>query len=687
MLFSFTLQQDNENKEKFIVQLVIENIENKHYHPLKIDDDFSRKVFHDYMKMLDNSKKFLIEPDVKKLKGYEDKIDDEINASSLEFFDLSCEIIDKRISEASEYYKEILSKPFDYDKDEMIETDGDKLKFEPNEAALKDSWRKALKYQTILRLNEALDIQEKAIASHDTIVKIKTFDELEKETRDKVMKSNDEWFKSLKQIDRNDRFSIYMAAITSVFDPHTEFFPPKNKEEFDMRMSGKFEGIGATLRQKDGYTNVESIVPGSASWKQGDLKPGDIILKVAQGSEEPVDIVGMRLDKAVQLIRGKKGTDVRLTVKKLDGRIVIISIIRDVVILEETYAKSAIIKEDKKPLSIGYIKLPSFYMDFNDYSGRRCSKDVKVELEKLTQEGVKGIILDLRDNSGGSLPEVVDMGGFFITKGPIVQVKQPDSPAQYLSDTDPRVQYDGPLIIMVNVMSASASEILAAAMQDYKRAVIIGTSSTFGKGSVQRYFNLDEQVPSQFKEFMPVGALKVTTQKFYRVNGGATQLKGVTPDIILPDIYTYMNVGEKELDNYMSWDEIKPAAFEPWTPSNYDLATIINKSKARVAKDSIFKQVDENAKRMKKQNDKTYYTLNLKKFREEQKQMKEEADKFKNLQQSPTVLKVFVLKTDSIAMLGDTVKKSRTSSWFETIKKDIYLDEAAHVMQDMMNKK
>jgi len=681
---AFTLKQDNEAKEKFLIKLVVDDINKFHFHPQDINDEFSKKVFKEYLKLLDFNKKFLIESDIKKLSKYETKLDDELKSSSLEFFDLSLDIITKRIDEAVIYYQEILSHPFDYTKDEMIETDGEKLNFEPNEAALKESWRKALKYQTILRLTEALEIQENAIAKHDTTIKIKTFEELEKDAREKVLKSNDEWFKSLKQFDRNDRFGLYVNAFTNVFDPHTEYFPPKNKEDFDIRMSGKFEGIGATLRQKDGYTTVENIVPGSASWRQGDLKTGDVILKVAQGADEPVDIVGMRLDKAVQLIRGKKGTEVRLTVKKIDGRIMVISIIRDVVILEETYAKSAVLKMKEQKLTIGYIKLPSFYVDFNDYNGRKCAKDVKLELEKLTEENVNGIILDLRENTGGSLSEVVEMGGYFIPKGPIVQVKQPKLPAELLLDTDPRVQYGGPLIILVNGNSASASEILAAAMQDYKRAVIIGTP-TFGKGSVQRIYNLDEMnMSNSSNEFLPLGALKVTTQKFYRVNGGATQLKGVTPDIILPDFYSYMNIGEKELDNHLEWDEIQPATYEKVQNSSYNMNEIIQKSKMRTDKDSIFALVDDNAKRMKKLSDKTSFTLNLKEYREEQKKLKDESEKYKNISRTNSLLNIYTVKADSASTARDTIKLSRNENWFQLLKKDIYINEAAQVMKDMI---
>lgn len=680
----YTFRSDASEKEVVVLAIVMEQINMNHYNKLKIDDDFSKTVFADFMEDIDYTKKFLLSSDLKKLKKFETLIDNELNDHTLEFFDLSTSIINERIIEAEGYYKDILAQPFDFSVDETIEIDGKKIGYATTKDELKDSWRKALKYQTMLQLYESIEIQEKAIETKDTAVKIKSFEELEADARKKTLTTNEEYFKSLKQVDRDDRFDLYVNTITNLYDPHTEFFAPKEKDDFDIRMSGKLEGIGATLRVKDSYITVESLVPGSPSWKQGELKAGDKILKVAQGNAEPVDIVGMRLDKAVQLIRGKKGTEVRLTVKKIDSRIVIISIIRDVIVIEESYAKSAIVMS-KDGHRVGFVKLPSFYIDFNDRNGRACAKDIGIEIDKLNKEGVEGIVLDLRDNSGGSLQEVVTMGGFFIPRGPIVQVKQTNLPPHIMMDDDSRTQFNGPLIVMVNFMSASASEILAAAMQDYKRAIIIGTASTFGKGTVQRYFDLDPVTSAQFSKYKPLGAIKVTTQKFYRINGGATQLKGVIPDIIFPDVYTYMEIGEKEMKHALKWDEITPAIYLDMPPK-YDRAKVITLSQKRIATDSTFILIDENAKRMKKQYDHTQHSLQFNNFKAYQVKLQEEAKKYKDILDKETGIKITSLSSEVSKTAIDSAYQERTANWHKSLGKDAYLFETIQVMDDMLRK-
>ncbi|RZK27879.1 MAG: tail-specific protease, partial [Hymenobacter sp.] len=363
--------------------------------------------------------------------------------------------------------------------------------------------------------------------------------------------------------DTSETLANYANTIANTYDPHTEYFAPKDKEEFDYQLTGRLEGIGATLREKDGLIYIEEIVPGSASFRQGQLKKGDAILRVAQGATEPVSIEGWHTAKAVTLIRGKKGTEVRLTVKKPDGSTKIIPIIRDVVINEETYAQSAIIN-DPSGKKIGYLRLPGFYADFNNNGGRSSADDVKKELAKLNAEGAQGIVFDLRTNGGGSLTDAVEMAGLFMPSGPMVQVHDSRGVTNVLNDKDPRVQYTGPLVVLVNKYSASASEILAAAVQDYKRGIIMGSTSTYGKGTVQRVVDLDETLPAELNALKPFGSLKFTMQKFYRVTGASTQFKGVASDIVLPDVYSYLDQGEKESDYPLKWDEIKPASFRPW---------------------------------------------------------------------------------------------------------------------------
>ena len=673
--FTFVLEGD---KEQAIDQTLMQSLKMLHYSPLEINDAFSEKVYKLYIKRLDAGKKFLIKQDIDELKKFEHSIDEDVNEGTFNFFDKSLEIINGRIDEAKVYYKDILDRPFDFTKEETVELDADKLSFSKSKEDLKDAWRKSLKYQVLEKINEKMESQAKAKEKSDTVT-IKTKDELEIDARKKLLKTYDDYFKRLGNFKRNDRLDIYFNVITSIYDPHTEFFAPKDKANFDVTMSGQFFGIGAQLQEKDDYIKVTNIIPGTPSYHDGRLKEGDYILKVAQGAADPVDVANMRLDDVVQLIRGKKGTEVRLTVKKPDGSIIIIPLIRDVVVIEETYAQSVIIKGKK---NIGYIKLPSFYADFSGNGGPSCAKDMKKELLKLKDENVDGVIIDLRYNGGGSLNDVVDMTGLFIDRGPIVQVKQRGGVPQMLDDRDPSITYSGPLTIMVNSNSASASEIMAAAIQDYKRGVIVGTSpTTFGKGTVQRVYELDDVLKPSQSNLKPLGSVKITTQKFYRINGGATQLRGVTPDIILPDPYSLLDQGEKEQDYPMAWDEIAPANYQALKPA-YNVEKLKKQSDERRKNNPNFDVLEQAAKRYKKQKDSTIVSLNFDKFIAEQKRYKAESKKMEELDKEIPGMEVIALKADAIPE-SDTVKVKKAKDWYKSIKKDIYLNETLNIMGDM----
>lgn len=676
---SFKIYEGSE-KEKTIMNVIVRILDYNHFEDIDINDEYSKDVYKMYLENIDFGKRFLLKSDIKKLQKYETRIDDEINNLTFEFFELSVEIIEQRMDEAGDYYHEILEKPFDFTKKETIEIDPEKRDYPKNEKEAKDQWRKYLKYNVLQKYTTAIKQQEDAKERNDTTFEYKDYKELEAQARKEVMKTYDDWFERMKQLDRDDHFASYMNAITAVFGPHTEYYPPKAKEDFDISMSGKLEGIGATLQQKEGYIKVVEIVPGSPCWKQGDLEVGDKILKVAQGEELPINIVGMRLDKAVRFIRGKKGTEVRLTVEKADGSIVIIPIIRDVVVIGETYAKSTIVTDKDSTIKIGLIYLPKFYADFNNKNGRRCAIDVAKEVEKLNHEGVDGIILDLRNNGGGSLQDVVEMSGLFIEKGPIVQVKARKSAKRVFKDDDPKLQYDGRLLVMVNIFSASASEILAAAMQDYERAIIFGGKTTHGKGTVQQFSDIDNLVRD--KSIKPLGVVKLTTQKFYRINGGTTQLEGVTPDIVFKDNYHYIETGEKDLEHALGWDEISVANYEKWTPK-YDRKTVISNSLQRMENDTLFEILDQNAQRMKKQRDQTEYSLNLEEYQAMLKERRKSAERYNNLKNYKSDLNFYLLEDDKVAMKTDTIQKASYESWQKNLKKDKYLKEAVNIMKDM----
>lgn len=681
---AYSYENDTEKqKEKILLKLISQNLTSHHFLDVKINDDFSEKAYGIFIDRLDYNKRFLIDPDIQKLNKYKYDIDNEIIDLSSEFFDESIEILNLRIKEAEGYYKKILNKPFDYTLNEQIEFDRKKKDFMPDKNQLKDEWRKSLKYQTITRLNDLLETQEKAIEDNDTAVDIKSFEKLEIEAREKVLKRHDDWFKRMYKNKRKDWFAVYINAILNVYDPHTSYFPPKDKENFDIAISGKLEGIGAQLTEKDGYITVTRIVPGSPSFKQGELKAGDKILKIAEGDAEAVDIVDMRLDDAVKLIRGKKGTEARLTVKKIDGTIIIIPIIRDIVELEDVYAKSAILQIDNSDQKIGYIKLPKFYVDFKDINGRRSSTDVKKEVEKINKEDVSGLIFDLRNNSGGSLQDAVDIAGLFIKDGPIVQVKGRTGKPYIYKDQDTDVLFGKPLVVLVNQFSASASEIFAAAIQDYKRGIVIGSPSTFGKGTVQMFADLDRFLSQQGEALKPLGSLKMTTQKFYRINGGATQLKGVTPDIMLPDAYAYIDLGEKEHEYPMQWSQISPVDFDVWNRSFHNFNEVKEHSKNRTITDSTFVLIDENAHRMKTLRDKTSSTLNLEQFREEQKEIKENSKKYMSITQDTLGISIFSLASDLPILQSDSTRNESAKRFRNSLKKDTWLHEAMDIIVEL----
>jgi len=674
-LCSFTLFQFEKNQ---ILQDMLMSVLNQaHYSPLKVNDEFSEKAYDLYLKRIDVSKKFLLQSDIEDFSKYKKSIDDEINNGTFDFYKLTSNIIAKRIKEKEDWAKEILAKPFDYNVDEEFETDGEKQKYAANEELLKVEWTKMLKYQTLSRLDDMLTGQEKAKAKKDSVFVEKTFDSLEVDARRKTLKANIEWFKRLNKITTKDRFSTYINTITGLYDPHTEYFAPKEKKKFDQSMSGQFEGIGARLQSKDGILKVSEVIVGSPSFKQGELKAGDEIHKVAQGANEPKDITDMDMDDAIDLIKGKKGTEVRLTVKKPDGSFKVIPIIRDVIEMDETYAKSAILDNKKK---IGYIYLPMFYADFTRNGAHRCSADMKKELEKLKNQGVEGIIVDLRDNGGGSLQEVVEMAGLFIPRGPVVQVKDKAGKVYVMEDKNSDVTWDGPLAIMVNHGSASASEILAAAIQDYKRGVIIGTQS-FGKGTVQSFYNLDQYLLPQFDTIKPLGEVKITNQKFYRINGGATQLKGVMPDVVLPDPYAFIEVGEKELDYPMPWDEIMKATYDEYTTINYQKVKKGNAERLKTS--AAFKLIETESKELKAKKDDTKYNLKLEKYRAEQKQLREQYKKYDELKVDIKGFTADLPNYDKEVLKNDSTKLNREIKWTKNIQKDNYIFEASNIINDI----
>lgn len=670
-------------KEAVLLQTLMAVMNRIHYQPQTNNDELSKKIFKLYLDRADAGRRFLTQSDVEKLKAYETQLDDQIKAQDFTFFNQSVQILDAGLVKAENFYKEVLTMPIDFSKTETLELDGDKKPYAKDDNELKDIWRRMIKYEVLNRLSNKLDEKEKGKADH----KDKSEEELQKAAITETTKMYNDYFKRMKKIKRTDRLSTFVNSIANIYDPHTEYFEPVEKQSFDINMSGRLIGIGARLQTdlESDFTKVSEIMIGGPAWKQGDLKDGDLIMKVGQADKEPVDVAGMDINEVVSMIRGSEGTEVRLTVKtKADGTTKTISIIREEVIIDEGYAKSLILQSNKDSEKIGYIKLPKFYADFEKEDGHQCAEDVEIEIEKLKKENVKGIILDLRNNGGGSLRDVVKMSGYFIEEGPVVQVKDRDNRPEVLNDTDPSVQYAGPLVVMVNEFSASASEILAAAMQDYGRAVIVG-SNTYGKGTVQRFFDLDRW-SNVSNDVKPLGQIKITLQKFFRVNGGSTQLKGVAPDIVLPDNYSMINVGEKDNEFPMAWSEINPVKYTQSVVDLKKLPKIAENSSKRVQKNETFKLISDNAKRIKDQRDKTEYTLNLKSYRELEAKQKEIGKKFENALKPIDGFVAENISADIAAINAskDSSKIVRNTDWVKDVKKDVHLYETMMIMKDLI---
>jgi carboxyl-terminal processing protease len=712
-LWSFIPKEKSSDpeKDKMLIELLTFVIEKGHYNPAKIDDTFSKGIYKDYINALDPSKRFFLQSDIDEFAKYETQIDDQIINKELTFFDLTYSRLMKRMEESKGYYKIALDKPFDYKKTESINTDYEKLPFAVNTQELKERWRLQVKLSTLSSLVEKQKLEEDLVKDKSKTLdeKLKTYresmgdkitpelekkfiadtekkknqapksyEQLEKETRESTLTSLNDNFNFIKDLDREDWFSIYVNAIASRFDPHTSYFGASEKEKFDVSMSGKFDGIGARLQKKNDFTEITELISGGPAWRGKQLEAGDTVLKVAQADAEPVDVVGMRLDDVVKKIKGPRGTEVRLTVKKQDGTIKVISIIRDQVEVEETYVKSSVVEKDG--FKYGIIYLPKFYIDFEDQNSRDAGKDVAIEVERLKKEGVQGIVMDVRDNGGGSLKTVVDIAGLFISQGPIVQIKSAAGKKEVLFDRDAKVQWDGPLVVMINEFSASASEILAAAIQDYKRGVVIGSKQSYGKGTVQNVIDLNQFVRGS--TYGDLGALKTTTQKFYRINGGSTQLEGVKSDVAIPDRYSYLKMGEKDIENAMPWDKIDAADYKIWDKqNNFDLA--IQKSKERMSNNAQLNLIDDNAKWLDQRNKETVYSLNIDKFKAEQKALDEKNKKYKPILDYKNAFDFNSLPYEVEETNKDSVLKEKRDRWHESLSKDIYIEEAIHILNDL----
>ena len=672
---------DDPNKDKLLIELLKYVLEKGHYQSQDINDQLSLKVFNSYLEMIDPQKKYFLNSDFKEFKKYEKLIDDQWLSYDLTFFNLTHDRLVQRINEVELFLPSLFKKTFEFDSDEKINVDFENLSFPKNDKERKERWRKQLKFSMLDLYDIKILDQKKLIESNSDYVK-KSNSDLLNESLEIVNDNINDIFDLMNDLERKDWFSNYVNSFVTQYDPHTVYFKPEDKDRFDVNISGRFDGIGARLQKRDGGIEIVQIILGGPLWKDKKIEAGDEIIKVGEPGKDPVNVIGMRIDDAIKLIKGPKGTVVELTVRrKVDNEIKTFPITRDEVVLEESYAKSTLIKKDNK--TYGLITLPKFYVDFNDYKEINCASDVKKEIINLKKEGIEGLVLDLRNNGGGALQTVVDMTGLFIETGPIVQVKSIGNRKKVLYDKDPSVFWDGPLVILVNQMSASASEIMAAALQDYERAVVIGSNNTFGKGTVQNVLDLNRFLSNSDFD---LGALKITTEKFYRINGGSVQLKGVESDIVTPNTYSHIEIGEADEKNPLKWDQIDKAQFRKWD-GYYNLESVINDSKLRISKNELFSLIDQNAKWFSERRKNKSYSLNYNTFKNDQKNNKLKLKKFDRIKDYNNNLNFDLLSDQSSKIKDSEEYKENRKRWHNRLRSDIYINESINVLLNLKTKK
>lgn len=570
---------------------VVHHLYQYHYSRKYLNDEFSGKVYDRYLEILDATRSYFTQGDINEFSQWQSRLDDAIKTNDLDPAFAIYNRYEQRAIERLEYAIKLVKggvKQFDFNKTESLELDREKAPWAKTNQELDDLWRKRIK---------------------NTILNLKLAGKDDKGIEELLLKRYESQLSRTKQINSEDAFQTYMNAITYTFDPHTQYMSPRNSENFNINMSLSLQGIGAVLRSENENTIVERLVTGGPADKNGNLKPSDKIIGVAQGDEEMVDVIGWRLDEVVDLIRGPKDSVVRLDVLSGSGQTEsnkIVSIVRDEVKLEDRAAQSETIeiKRDDKSYKLGVIDIPAFYADFeaknaNDPNYRSTTRDVSNLIKDLQKDGIDGLIIDLRNNGGGSLSEVNNLVGLFIPEGPTVQVHYSFGHTQVLEDKDPAQLYKGPLVVLTNRLSASASEIFAGAIQDYGRGLVVG-SQTFGKGTVQTLIPL-------FR-----GQMKVTNAKFYRVSGESTQHRGVIPDILYPEIYDVDKIGESALDEALPWDTIDPSKFEVQGNVKPMIAQLQKKHEARIKNNPDFQYLNEQVDFLKELRDETSISLNIK---------------------------------------------------------------------------
>lgn len=684
LMFCFNSPQNDDEKMQTIMVSVKNTLSYLHYSPKPINDAYSQDVFDKYMENVDASKRYFLQSDIDEFKKHNTKLDDYLNNGNLVFYKLTIDRLYQRVDEIDKMTQDILSKPINLDEDDELVLEPKKRVNPADAKQQREEWKKYIKYNILQEMETLTSKEESQKKKKDSVVNNKLPDTIkyaplsaEKKREKATAEVKDlitDSFRRFKKRKKMDWFSVYMNAYTEVFDPHTNYFSPKSKEEFDMQFTGKVIGIGALIQEKRGYLYLGELTIGAPAWKSKQLTAGDKILKVkSKPNEEAVNVVGMLSDEAVRLIRGEKGTPVTLTVEKKDKTIKEVTLIREEVAIEDTFARSIAVtaKNGKK---YGFIYLPSFNVDFEDAKGRNASDDIKAELIKLKKENVEGIILDLRSNGGGSLTEVGDIMGLFMNAGPYVQVKDSRGKVQTLTNKSNEPIWTGPLVVMQNELSASASEILAGAFQDYGRAAIIGSPSSFGKGTVQTFVELNRFLNTN-DDF---GALKLTIQKFYRISGESTQRKGVESDLKMKDFFSYSEVGERFDQFALPWDKIETTSYKKLTGLNIpQLQAELDK---QLANNQNYKMLQESSEWKEALDKEETITLNQAKFNELMKTRKAQIEKFKGLDKFNNGLKFMVHPDELERIKKDEAFAKKTENWRKNLERDFYLEETVDVL-------
>ena len=684
LMFCFNSPQNDDEKMQTIMVSVKNTLSYFHYNPKPINDAYSQDVYEKYMESVDASKRYFLQSDLAEFKKHSTKLDDYLNNGNLVFYKLTIDRLYQRVDEIDKMTQDILSKPINLEENDELILEPKKRTNPADAKQQREEWKKYIKYNILQEMETLTSKEEAQKKKKDSVVNNKLKDtikyeplSMEKKREKATAEVKDlitDSFRRFKKRKKMDWFTVYMNAYTEVFDPHTNYFSPQNKEEFDMNFTGKVIGIGAIIQEKRGFLYLGALTIGAPAWKSKQLTEGDKILKVkSKPKEEAVNVVGMLSDEAVRLIRGEKGTPVTLTVEKKDKTIKEVTMIREEVAIEDTFARSITVNS-KNGKKYGFIYLPSFNVDFEDAKGRNASDDIKAELIKLKKENVEGIILDLRSNGGGSLTEVGDIMGLFMNAGPYVQVKDSRGKVQTLSNKSNEPIWTGPLVVMQNELSASASEILAGAFQDYGRAAIIGSPSSFGKGTVQTFVELNRFLNTN-DDF---GALKLTIQKFYRVSGESTQRKGIEADIKMKDFFSYAEVGER-FDQYaLPWDKIEATSYKKLTGLNItQLKTEVEK---QIAESPSYKLLQQSAEWKEALDKEETITLNQAKFNELMKTRKAQIEKFKGLDKFNNGLKFTLHPDEAERIKKDEAFAKKTENWRKNLERDFYLEETVDAL-------